>query len=80
MVDSDEDQGRSRSLGAEERGWSSAGQVLHGQMIERSDDVVCGLHRAQGDVERGFLGLASKPRSTVSPSLASKLVVAVLVI
>jgi hypothetical protein len=33
---------------------------------------VCGLHRAQGDEERGFLGLASKPRSMVSPGLASK--------
>jgi hypothetical protein len=35
---------------------------------------VCDLHRAQGDEERGFLGLASKPRSIVSPDLASKLV------
>jgi hypothetical protein len=33
---------------------------------------MCGLHHAQGDEERGFLGLASKPRSIVSPSLASK--------
>jgi hypothetical protein len=33
---------------------------------------VCGLHRAQGDEEHGFLGLASKPRSMVSPGLASK--------
>jgi hypothetical protein len=33
---------------------------------------VCGLHHAQEDEERGFLGLASKPRSTISPSLASK--------
>jgi hypothetical protein len=33
---------------------------------------VCGLHRAQGDEEYIFLGLASKPRSTVSPGLASK--------
>jgi hypothetical protein len=40
--------------------------------IERSGDAVCGLHHAQLDVERGFLGLASKPRSTVSPCLASK--------
>jgi hypothetical protein len=35
---------------------------------------VCGLHHAQGDEEREFLGLASKQRSTVSPGLASKLV------
>jgi hypothetical protein len=34
------------------------GRVLDGRMIERSDDAVCGLHRAQGDEERGFLGLA----------------------
>jgi hypothetical protein len=38
-------------------------------MIERSGDVVCSLHRAQGDDERGFLRLVSKPRSTVSPGL-----------
>jgi hypothetical protein len=49
-------------------------------MIERSGDAVCGLHRAQGDEERKFLGLASKPRSTVSPGLTSKLVATVLVI
>jgi hypothetical protein len=41
-------------------------------MIERPGDVVCGLHRAQGDEEREFLDLASKPRSTVSSGLASK--------
>jgi hypothetical protein len=41
------------------------GRVLDGQMIERLGDAVCGLHRAQGDEERGFLGLASKPWSTV---------------
>jgi hypothetical protein len=40
--------------------------------VERSGDVVCGLHRAQGDEEHGFLGLSSKPRSTVSLDLASK--------
>jgi hypothetical protein len=33
---------------------------------------MCGLHRAQGDEERGFHGLASKPKSTVSSDLASK--------
>jgi hypothetical protein len=31
------------------------GRVLSGQMIERSDDAVCGLHRARGDEEREFL-------------------------
>jgi hypothetical protein len=43
-------------------------------MIERSGDAICGLYHAHGDDERGFLGLASKPRLTVSPGLASKLV------
>jgi hypothetical protein len=33
---------------------------------------VCDLHRVQGDEEHKFLDLASKPRSTVSPGLASK--------
>jgi hypothetical protein len=45
-----------------------------GDSKHRSDGIVCGLHHAQAGVERGFLGLASKPRSTVSPSLASTLV------
>jgi hypothetical protein len=65
MVGSDEDRDRSRRLGAEDRRWSSTGRVLSGQMIERSGDAVCGLHRAQGDEERGFLRLASKPMVTV---------------
>jgi hypothetical protein len=41
---------------------------------------VYGLHRVQGDEEHGFLGLASKLRSTVSPSLASKSMATVLVV
>jgi hypothetical protein len=41
-------------------------------MITRSGDTVCGLHHAQGDEERVFLGLLSKPRSTVSFGLAAK--------
>jgi hypothetical protein len=49
-------------------------------MTERSGDAVCGLHRAEGNEECGFLRLASKPRSTVSPGLASKLVATVLVV
>jgi hypothetical protein len=49
-------------------------------MIERLGDTVCSLHHSQGDKERGFLGLASKPRSTVSLGLASKLVATVLVV
>jgi hypothetical protein len=70
MVGIDKDRGRSRRLGVEDRGWSSTGRVLGGWMIEGSGDTVCGLHRAQGDEERGFFGLVSKPRLTVSPSLA----------
>jgi hypothetical protein len=32
------------------------GQVLDGPVIERSGDAVCGLHRARGGEELGFLG------------------------
>jgi hypothetical protein len=32
------------------------GRVLGGRVIERSGGVVCGLHLARGDEERGFLG------------------------
>jgi hypothetical protein len=32
------------------------GQVLGGRAIERSGGAVCGLHRARGDEEGGFLG------------------------
>jgi hypothetical protein len=31
------------------------GRVLGGRMIERSDDAMCGLHRARGDEEHEFL-------------------------
>jgi hypothetical protein len=31
-------------------------RVLGGRTIGGSGDVVCGLHRARGDEERGFLG------------------------
>jgi hypothetical protein len=72
MVGSDEDRGRSRRPGAEDRGWSSTCRVLGGRTIERSGDALCGIYHAQGDEECGFLGLASKPRLTVSPELASK--------
>jgi hypothetical protein len=65
MASSDEDSGRSRRPSAEDQEWSSIGQVLGGRMIQRSGDAVCYLHRAQGDEEHGFLGLATKPRSTV---------------
>jgi hypothetical protein len=80
MVGSDEDRGRCMRLGAEDCGWLCTGRVLGGQTIERSGDAVCGLLRAQGDKECGSLGLASKLGLTVSPGLASKSVVTVLVI
>jgi hypothetical protein len=32
------------------------GRVLGGRRIERSSDVVCGLHDAREDEEHGFLG------------------------
>jgi hypothetical protein len=32
------------------------GQVLGGRVIKRSGGTVCGLHRALGDKECGFLG------------------------
>jgi hypothetical protein len=57
MVGSDKDHGRNRRPGVEDQGWSSTGQILSGQMIERTGVTVCGLHRTQGDEEREFLGL-----------------------
>jgi hypothetical protein len=46
MAGNNEDRGRSRSLGAEGRRWSSTGRVLGGQTIERSGDAVYSLHYA----------------------------------
>jgi hypothetical protein len=37
-------------------GEARTGRVLGGRAVERSGDAVCGLHRACGDEERGFLG------------------------
>jgi hypothetical protein len=37
-------------------GDGGTGRVLSGRTIERLGDAVCGLHRARGDEERGFLG------------------------
>jgi hypothetical protein len=37
-------------------GDGQTGQVLGGRAIKRLGDAMCGLHRARGDVERGFLG------------------------
>jgi hypothetical protein len=56
MMGSNEDRGRSMRPGAEDQRWSSTGRILNGWTIERSGDVVCDLHRAQGDEERRFLG------------------------
>jgi hypothetical protein len=47
MTGSDEDRGRSKRLGVEDWEWSSTGQILNGQTIERSSDAVYGLHCAQ---------------------------------
>jgi hypothetical protein len=80
MTDNNEDLGRSKRPGAEDRGWSSTGRVLDGWTIGRSGGAVCGLYRAQGDNESGFLVSASKPRSTVSPDLALKPMATVLMI
>jgi hypothetical protein len=66
MAGSDEDHGRSRRPGADHWGWLRICWVLGGWMIKRSGDVVCGLHRAQGDKECRFLGLASKPLGRLS--------------
>jgi hypothetical protein len=49
-------------------------------MIERSGDTMFGLHCALGDKEREFLSLSSKPRSSVSLSLASKPLATILVV
>jgi hypothetical protein len=80
MVGSDEDQGKSRRLDAENRGWSGTGRVLCGWTIKRSGDAMYGLHRAQEDEKQEFLSLATKPRSTVSLGLTSKPVATVLVV
>jgi hypothetical protein len=56
MTDNDEDHGRSRSPGVEDREWSGTGCVLSGRMIGRSDDVVCGLYHAREDDKCRFFG------------------------
>jgi hypothetical protein len=72
MAGSDKDCGRSNRPSTENRGWPSICWILGGRTIERSGDTAYALHRAQGDKERGFLDLASKPRSTISFGLVSK--------
>jgi hypothetical protein len=56
MAGSNEDHGRSRRPGAEDQGRSGTGRVLDGQTIEKPGDTVCGLYRARGDEQRGFIG------------------------
>jgi hypothetical protein len=72
MAGSDEDLGSSWRPSVENQGWSTTGQVLGGRTIGRSGDAMCGLHRAQGDEENTFLGLASKSRSMGFPVWALK--------
>jgi hypothetical protein len=65
MEGSNEDRGRSRRLGAKDQAWSSTGQILGGQTIERSGDTVCGLYHAQGDEEHGFFWFSIKTKVDV---------------
>jgi hypothetical protein len=75
MVGNDDNWGRSRRLGAEDRGWLGTSRVLSGWMIGRTGDAVCDLHRTRvGDGFSmvwpqnhydSFLVWASKPRSMV---------------
>jgi hypothetical protein len=44
----DEDRGRSRRPGVEDRG-GRTGRVLGARAVERSGGTVCGLHLARGD-------------------------------
>jgi hypothetical protein len=55
MACSDEDRGRSRRPGTENRDGHTS-QVLGGRAIERSGDTVCVLHRARRDEELEYLG------------------------
>jgi hypothetical protein len=48
MACSDEDRGRSRRPGAEDRGWSHRSDTRW-LVVERSGGTVCGLHLAHGD-------------------------------
>jgi hypothetical protein len=73
MVSSNEDHGRSMRPSVEDQVLSSTGRVLSGWVIRWSSDVVCDPHRAHGDEAHGFLGCASKPRSTVCHWFGPKL-------
>jgi hypothetical protein len=48
MACSDEDRGRSRRPGAEDRGWSHRSGTRW-PAVERSGGTVCGLHLPRGD-------------------------------
>jgi hypothetical protein len=48
MTCSDEDRGRSRRPGAEDRD-GRTDRVLGGRAVERSGGAVCGLHLTRGD-------------------------------
>jgi hypothetical protein len=56
MAGSDEYHGRSRRPSVEDQGWPGIGRILGGQMIRRSDNVVCGLQHAREDEEHEFFG------------------------
>jgi hypothetical protein len=57
MAGSDEDRGRSRTLGAADQGRLGISRVLGGRTIERSGDAVCDSHRTRGGKEKhGFPG------------------------
>jgi hypothetical protein len=49
MACSDEDRGRSRKPGAEDRGWSHRSGTRWPGAVERSGGAVCGLHLTRGD-------------------------------
>jgi hypothetical protein len=55
MAGSDENRGRSRRPGAEDRGWSHKSGTWWPD-DGRSGDAVCDLHRTRGDDEHKFLG------------------------
>jgi hypothetical protein len=54
MTGNNENLGRSRRPGVEDRGWSSIGRVLGGRTIRRPGDTMCSLYHAQGDGEHMF--------------------------
>jgi hypothetical protein len=54
MACSDEDRGRSRRPGVEDRGWSHRSNTQC-RAIEMSGDTVCGLHCAHRDEKSEFL-------------------------